>query len=204
MYNYIINPGTKKKYSINSRYGINILRNHINELYKLQLGGGSSGLQNFADKNYSEILKYWKDPSTKPDVIEYFSNLSEDEVLYKIEENGHFLQFMTKDDQDDENLVENSYDTTGGSTLQWASPRLKKDDSIVNQALNLDVYNIKYADKTKYRDNTIFMQDLMERNYQSLQFATKKVQLELNYNRDLEHADYLDQKTLSDFEDYEL
>ena len=35
MYNYIINPGTKKKYSINSRYGINILRNHINELYKL-------------------------------------------------------------------------------------------------------------------------------------------------------------------------
>ena len=101
---------------------------------------------------------------------------------------------MNEDQKNDEDLVETAIDNTQGTALQWASPELKKNTSIVNQSLGYNPLNVQWADSDEFLNNVEFMQKLMDRNYQSLQFATQTVKQQLQYNPNLEHDEYLEQK----------
>lgn len=188
-YYFIINPFTNIKYNILSSEGKNIINNYL-----YLVGGSTLNMENVNNKSFNEISELWNNPSTKQNVIDIFNSLDEEQVLELIEKNGHFLKFMNEEDKDDDIKVEKAIHNTHGTALQWASSELKKKSSIVNQSLNYDPLNVKWADSDEFLNNVEFMQNLMDRNYQSLQFATQKVKQQLRYDRNLEHDEYLEQK----------
>ena len=188
-YYFIINPFTNIKYNILSSEGKNILNNYL-----YLVGGSTLNMENVNNKSFNEISELWNNPSTKQNVIDIFNSLDEEQVLELIEKNGHFLKFMNEEDKDDDIKVEKAIHNTQGTALQWASSELKKNSSIVNQSLNYDPLNIQWADSDEFLNNVEFMQNLMNENYQSLQFATQKVKQQLRYDRNLEHDEYLEQK----------
>lgn len=188
-YYFIINPFTNIKYNILSSEGKNIINNYL-----YLVGGSTLNMENVNNKSFNEISELWNNPSTKQNVIDIFNSLDEEQVLELIEKNGHFLKFMNEEDKDDDIKVEKAIHNTHGTALQWASSELKKKSSIVNQSLNYDPLNVKWADSDEFLNNVEFMQNLMDRNYQSLQFATQTVKQQLQYDRNLEHDDYLEQK----------
>lgn len=205
-YVFIKNPITNKKYNIMSRQGKNIINNY---LYYL-IGGTSKDIvtsdtvkhlpkvEHLKNKTFDEMLELWNNPSTNKNVVDFFNSLNEDEEQIILKKNGHFLKFMGEEQKDEEILVEIAIENSFGTAIQWASYRLKADDSIVTESLKWDAYNVKWADRNKYLDNTEFMQNLMEQNYQSLQFATPRVKIELNWDPNLEHEEYIDQQGIEE------
>ena len=188
-YYFITNPFTNKKYNILSSEGKNIINNYL-----YLVGGSTLKMEDVKNKSFDEISELWDNSSTKQNVIDIFNSLDEVQVIELIEKNGHFLKFMDEDQKNEDILVETAIENTQGTALQWASPELKKNTSIVNQSLRYDPLNVQWADSDEFLNNVEFMQKLMDRNYQSLQFATQTVKQQLQYNRNLEHDEYLEQK----------
>ena len=189
-YYFITNPFTNKKYNILSSEGKNIINNYL-----YLVGGSTLKMEDVKNKSFDEISELWKNPSTKQNVIDIFNSLNEEQVIELIEKNGHFLKFMDEEKKNEEILLEIAIQNTEGTALQWASPELKKNALIVNQSLIYDPLNVQWADKDKYLNNSEFMQKLMDRNYQSLQFATKRIKDLLQYNPSLEYDEYLEEKS---------
>ena len=196
-YRYVKNPITKQKYNIASKQGKQVIYNYL----KLLLGGATVVEEDLSNKTFLELNTLWSNPDTNKKVVDYFNDMDEEEITDKLEENGNFLKFMSESVKNDIDHVETALWSTQGNALQWASPDAQKDKNLVDYAVKFDTYNVKWADRDLYRDNVVFMENLMERNYQSLQFATDKVKRELNYNPNLEHEEYLEEQYQQQLQD---
>lgn len=190
-YYFITNPFTNIKYNILSSEGKNIINNYL-----YLVGGSALKMEDVKNKSFNELSELYMNETTKKKYMDFFDSLEDFEELEILETNGHFLKFMNEDQKNEEDLVETAIDNTHGTALQWASPELKKNHSIVNQSLRYDPLNVQWADSDEFLNNVEFMQKLMDRNYQSLQFASKDVKDQLQYKPNLEHDEYLEQKEL--------